>query len=369
MLPEKIVLGGRRVGRLERLAAQVVELDAYAQVGVGLDPVALVAPLVLVVDGKDQREERVVLDRAFQDLGGVVPLLPANAGAVGAGRGDDEDQRLRPGAGGRVEHVEQRPRLVRVQLVDDSRVDVQAVVAFLLGTQRLELRIRGQEAEIVLDDGQPPAEVRRLAHHADRFAEHDAGLVAFGGAGIDLGSLFAVGHQQIERDARGQRALAVLAGDLSIGSIEAALAVGPFLPAEQHPQPELLPRFELDRLLGPLALRVAQVAEEVNDVPGGRFVEVQAALVRRLQVAIVTLDGQTDPLRRDDLAGAHHRGVLHRGAIVHPLCLPRVRKVSKSSASGFSLLVTRDRAAGVRPNSIRNCFISFIDSAAIDTAG
>ena len=109
----------------------------------------------------------------------------------------------------------------------------------------------------------PALERGRAPDHALGLVEHDARLVAGGGGGVDLGALLAVGDQQVERDAGRERALAVLARHGAVGGAEAPQAIGA-LPAEQAADHERLPGSEGEGLPGPLALGVAQEAEEVD---------------------------------------------------------------------------------------------------------
>ena len=86
----------------------------------------------------------------------------------------------------------------------------------------------------------PAPEGRGGAHHALGLVEHDARLVAGGRGRVDLGTLLAVGDQQVERDAGGQGALAVFPGHGAVGGAKAAQAIGA-LPAELKIAGQILP--------------------------------------------------------------------------------------------------------------------------------
>ena len=82
-------------------------------------------------------------------------------------------------------------------------------------------------------------------HHPHCFAVDNLGLVAFRGGRVDLGARFAIRDEQVERDPRVERALAVFAGDLDVSDRVAAdpplALLAPFLPAEEIPDKEMLP--------------------------------------------------------------------------------------------------------------------------------
>ena len=154
----------------------------------------------------------------------------------------------------------------------------------------------------------PALERRGGADHALGLVEHDARLVAGGGGGIDLGALLAVGDQEVERDAGGQRALAVLAGHSAIRSAEAAQAIGA-LPAEQRAHHEGLPGSQREGLAGPFAFAMAQEAEEV--VRMLRRLQIEAQASRRTAAKVVKVAGA----RQADQAVGEHLSLGHRPGI------------------------------------------------------
>ena len=170
--------------------------------------------------------------------------------AVVAGGGDLEQQRLAAGAGRGLEHVDHVAGPMRVQLVDDRAVHVQAVHGAAVGGQRHEAGGGRGDVQVVDQDADPALERRRRADHALGLVEHDARLIAGGGGGVDLGAVFAVGDQQIQADAGRERALAVLPRHGAVGGAEAPEPVDA-LPAEQAADHEGLPGREREGLARP----------------------------------------------------------------------------------------------------------------------
>src|SRR4029453_7620155 len=141
---------------------------------------------------------------------------------------------------------------------------------------RHEARGGGGDVEIVDQDADPAFECRRGADHALGLVKYDAGLIAAGGGGVDLGAVLAVGDQQVETDAGREGALAVLPRHGAVGGPEAPEAIGAF-PAEQAADHESLPGRELEGLPGPLALGMTKEAEEVDGVARCGGIEAKAA--------------------------------------------------------------------------------------------
>ena len=333
------VLGAGQGDRLLGLAREIVLLDREAEARVGLAPDLRVGPVVALVGGGDEREPAVVLQGAFQQLDRIVVVLEADAVAVVAGGGDLEQQRLAPGAGGGLQHVDHVAGLVGVQLVDDRAMHVQAVHGAGIGGERHEARGAGLDVQVVDQHLDPALERRRGADHALGLVEHDARLIAGGGGGVDLGALLAVGDQEVERDAGGQRALAVLARHGAVGGAEAAQAIGA-LPAEQRADHERLPGSEGEGLAGPLALGVAQEAEEVDGMLRRLRIEAQAPRRTAGEVVEMARAGQADQAVGEDLPLGHRP------------CVGGDRVVSGGSSHGFAGTPRRDpRAACRRPGS------------------
>ena len=116
--------------------------------------------------------------------------------------------------------------------------------------------------------------------HALGLVEHDPRLVAGGGGGVDLRALLAVGDQQVEPDAGRERGLAVLPRHGAVGGAEAPEAIA-IASSRTGADDERLPGSEREGLPGPLALAVAQEAEEVDRVPGRLRVEAQPSVQPR----------------------------------------------------------------------------------------
>ena len=94
-------------------------------------------------------------------------------------------------------------------------------------------------------------------------------------------------------------ALAVLPRHRAVGGAEAPQPVVA-LPAEQAADDERLPGREREGLPGPLALGVAQEAEEVDRVPGRREIEAQAAPGAAGEIVEMALAGQADQAVGED---------------------------------------------------------------------
>ena len=290
--PERVLRAGQR-DRLLGLARQVILLDREAEVRIGLAPHRWIGPVVALVGGGDEGKPAVVLKDVLQHFDAVVVVLEADAVPVIAGSGDLEQQRLAPGAGRGLEHVDHVAGPVRVQLVDDRAVHVQAIHRAGVGGQRHEARGAGGDVQIVDQDADPALQCRRGADHALGLVEHDARLVAGGRGRVDLGALLAVGDQQVKADAGRQRALAVLPRHGAIRGAEAPEAVRA-LPAEQAADHERLPGREREGLPGPLALGVTQKAKELDRVARCRAIEPEPPGCGRGQILEMTLAGETD---------------------------------------------------------------------------
>ena len=152
--PERVLGAGQR-DRLLGLARQVVLLDREAEVRIGLAPDRGIGPVVALIGCGDEGEPAVVVHGALQHLDRVVVVLEADAVAVVAGGGDLEQQRLAPGAGRGLEHIDHVAGPVGVQLVDDRAVHVQAIHRAGVGRQRHEARGAGGDMQIVDQDADP----------------------------------------------------------------------------------------------------------------------------------------------------------------------------------------------------------------------
>jgi len=163
---------------------------------------------------------------------------------VGARGGDEEEQRLRACVAGALGHdVEELPVRLGVQLVEDHPVDVESVLGVGLGAQHLVEAV-GRLVHDALggrEDLHAPVQRGAHAHHVGRHLEDDGGLLAVGGASVDLRALLEVGAGQKQRHRGGELALAVLLGDLDVGGVELPVSVR-LHDAEQVADDLLLPR-------------------------------------------------------------------------------------------------------------------------------
>ena len=142
------------------LRARSSALTESPKLGLALRHTSGIGPVVVLVGGGDEGEPAVVLQDAFQHLDRVVVVLEADRVAVVAGGGDLEQQRLAAGAGRGLEHIDHVAGLVRVQLVDDRAMHVQAVHGAGIGGQRHEARGAGLDVQVVDQHARPGAGAR-----------------------------------------------------------------------------------------------------------------------------------------------------------------------------------------------------------------
>jgi hypothetical protein len=139
-------------------------------------------------------KKSIVFDHAFQHLFGILVELEAERLAIKAGGRDREHQRLPARAGAGLDHIPRVACLVRVHLVDDRAMHVQAVERIRIRAQRLELRGCPLDVQIVLVNLDALAQAGRALDHAHGFGMCDARLIAFGRGAIDLGARLAIGR-------------------------------------------------------------------------------------------------------------------------------------------------------------------------------
>ena len=195
-----------------------------------------------------------------------------------------------------------------MKLIDDGAMHVQPVHGAGIGGERHEARGGGGDMQVVDQHLDPAPERRGGADHALGLVEHDPRLVAGGGSRIDLGALLAVGHQQVERDAGRQGTLAVLAGHGAVGGAEAPQTVGA-LPAEQRADHEGLPGRQREGLPRPLALAVAQEAEELDRMLPRLRIEAQASRCTTGEVRQMARAGQAHQAVGENPPIDHRPGV------------------------------------------------------------
>ncbi len=84
---QETVVGARQFLSLFGFAAQVIGLDRHTKIRICLDPARLIERVILIVNRRDVREHRVILDalQSSQNLFAIVVVLAARAVLVGAG--------------------------------------------------------------------------------------------------------------------------------------------------------------------------------------------------------------------------------------------------------------------------------------------
>src|SRR5690606_5484525 len=212
----------------------------------------------------DKRVVVFVREDPLEDRPRVFVLFPPDGGwVVDAGRGDDPLERLATGPHAGEEHVTNVAVFVRVQLVEDRGMRIEAVEGVGIGAQRLELRIQRRDAQVVAVDLDESPELRRPAYHLHCGVMDDPRLVFLRRGGVYLRPLLAIGDEEVERDRCGELGLAILPRNLDVGRAEAAGSVGA-PPAEDRTDDLLLPLLEEEWAAGPLPLMVA--AERLDEM-------------------------------------------------------------------------------------------------------
>ena len=307
---------GRLPGGADRfllLVDQELRRHADPIIGVGLAQRGLGRPVVVLVDGPDRREQFGIVEHPIEHLLGVELGLVAGAGEVAAGGGDDDLQRLVPGAHAGFHGVDLPVVGVLVILVMDRRTGRRPVRR--IADDRLEPRPVGQPVQALGHDLDTVMRRQRrvaLGHKPGR-PEHLPGLFLRRRPGIDLGTELLVRAEQVETPGRGQERLAVLPRDQQQHPAEPAQPVALALPAEHGTGQERLPGLKRDRLPlpGPAALGVGQEGDESADrLRRCRIEPVGEGLgPGGLQVVEVTSAGLADPVAGGDPAAGYRAGV------------------------------------------------------------
>ena len=192
--------------------------------------------------------------------------LVADALLVGAGRGDQEVQRLFTGiAGAFGQDIIQLAVWLGMDFIQNKAGHIQAVFrAYLCGKHLIKPGVA------VVDDAfgrrhdlAPLEQCRGHLHHLVGHIENDGRLLAVGGSTVDFGRRFIICKQQIQRNGGCKLALSILLADLHICRAELAVSVL-IHDAEHIPDDLLLPRQKPEPLARPLALGVAQVFNECH---------------------------------------------------------------------------------------------------------
>ena len=204
-----------------------------------------------------------------------------------------------------------------MELVDDRQMCVQAVQRAPFRALRLEGAVGARHIKRIGEDLEPELALQSLAHsrHFLGISPDDLRLVAGRGERVHLGARLSVGKQAIKPDAGEQRALAVAARHLDIGTPEPAVAVVR-LPAEHRRQDEHLPRLEPDPLPPQLALRVRQQLDEAANPASLGFVKPEGAVSRGVALQVLDLPAarEAHPFAGSDPARQNIGAVLLRDA-------------------------------------------------------
>ena len=110
-----------------KVLGQRCRADRHAEVRIDPPPELGVTPVGARLRRRDENKCRVILDEALDQLQTVIALAPADALAPDASGGDAKRQRLAPGALARLQDIPHRRGFVRMQLIDNRTVNIQAV--------------------------------------------------------------------------------------------------------------------------------------------------------------------------------------------------------------------------------------------------
>ncbi len=171
-------------------------------------------------------------------------IRPARPGFPAARIRDGEYHRLPPALGAGPQHLDDRVRLVLVQLIDQRNVWPRPGLP-VVAADRPEERTLCQIGQIPTSLagaalGQPLAELWRLIDHRHRVPEKDHRLILLCRRAVNLRPAFPVSDKAKQADAGGQRRLPAALGCLDIRRPEAPRTVCR-VPAEQRSDNEPLP--------------------------------------------------------------------------------------------------------------------------------
>jgi hypothetical protein len=124
---------------------------------------------------------------AAHDVERLLVLLIADRLRIIPGGRDQEEQRLHPRVAGALGHdVKELPVRLRVQLIEDNAVGIEAVLVCHIGGQHLVEAVRRQVFEPLLrfEYLHALAECRAEPHHIDCHVKDDLGLIAVSGAAV-----------------------------------------------------------------------------------------------------------------------------------------------------------------------------------------
>ena len=265
----------RIVQRLPVHVPHPVDLDGLAQTGIGLVPVLLGVPVIVIGKAVDHRVKGRVDFPSRQNVLRLLMQLVADGLAVGSGCGNQEVQRLFPGVAGAFgEHVVELSVGLCVQLVEHEAADVQAVLGGNLGGKHLI-----EPGVAVIHDAfgrchDLGALEQRRTHlnHLVRNIKDDAGLLPVRRRAVDLGGRLVVGVEQIQSHRSSQLALPIFLADFHEGGPKLPPALGVY-DAEHIPNHLLLPGKQPEGFASPFALGVFQIFNK-PDCSGGFFLVI-----------------------------------------------------------------------------------------------
>ncbi len=303
----------RRLHGVAELLGEILGKNRDSEVRVGLALRVGGLPVVALIGGVHDAEERIVFDQAVEELLAVLLGQVAGAGGIGSRSRDVDGQALAAGSHAGDHRVMQVAAWMLVVFVDNGAARRRAVPR--IADQRLKFAIIAPGDDGLDVDLQVKVlfEARGLLGHAARRAKDLHRLFFVGGSRKDLGARLVIGHQHVEADAGRPGGLRILAGHLDVGLGEAPEA-GLFRdPAEDAAGDKDLPWFELDESAltdtgsGPLAFDVRQQLDEAADPAGARGVEAVRVILpgRLLQVSQMALAGFQHPFAGEKLFGNH----------------------------------------------------------------
>ena len=200
-------------------------------------------PVLIVPEAVDHRVKGVVDLPAVQDIQRLGMQLVADALLVGAGRADQEVQRLFTGiAGAFGQDIVELSVGLGMDFVQNEAGHIQAVFrANLCGKHLIKPCVA------VVDDAlgrrhdlAPLEQCRGHLHHLVGHIENDGRLLTVGGSSVDFGRGLIIRKEQIQRNGGGKLALSIFLADLHICRAELAVTAA-IHDAEHIPDDLLLP--------------------------------------------------------------------------------------------------------------------------------
>ena len=201
---------------------------------------------------------------SLKDVLCLLMHLVADAVGVVSGSGYKKEQRLPSAVTAALgHHIVQFPVRLGMQLIEYDPARVEAMLVRNISRQHLVFAV-GR----IVDDRPCRFLYRHTVpecfaqhHHVHRHIEHDLCLVDICSTGIYFRSLLTVSAGQIQGYGSRKLTLAHLLRDLHIGSRELSVAV--WLKSSEHiPDDLFLPVDQFERLLIPLALRMAELLDK-----------------------------------------------------------------------------------------------------------